>query len=350
VGHYAIGIALAVAYVAGTRWPVVAPDALPIALGYGFATNAFPCGDSRYSTGIEWMAFRLALLAVALLVGTLACQQSPRTASPSANAGNHSSRLVPTVPPSAPSAEASTSPASSSQQTAPVTTRITISTPATQYQLGTSLELRVEYKNVGGQVLRITEPQKTWELLLRVKSQSDERSAPFGRLFHTDYNGIERTVVEDAKIVTLAPGSTHAFTEDIGKRWLSLFEPGRCVVSVKDRKLNLESNELSLEIVLARVSISSLLDVLAQSSSPPDPHRSSSEDGITAQNREFAAEWVRRFYPELAVELPPPDPAAEARNQSSVRAARAFWQQNQEQPAVLKKIVELNRASSGAVR
>ena len=119
---------------------------------------------------------------------------------------------------------------------------------------------------------------------------------------------------------------------------------------MKDRNLNLDSNELPLEIVLAKESISSLLDVLAGSPSPPDPHRSSSEDGITAENREYAAEWVRKFYPDLAVELPPPDPAAEARNQASVRAARGFWQRNQDQPAMLKKIVELNRANSGAVR
>ena len=42
VGHYVIGIALAVAYVTGARWLGVAPDALLVALGYGFATSVFP--------------------------------------------------------------------------------------------------------------------------------------------------------------------------------------------------------------------------------------------------------------------------------------------------------------------
>ncbi len=42
VGHYAIGIALAVLYVAGAGWLGVSPDAFLVALGYGFATSVFP--------------------------------------------------------------------------------------------------------------------------------------------------------------------------------------------------------------------------------------------------------------------------------------------------------------------
>jgi hypothetical protein len=42
VGHYAIGIALAVLYVFGAGWLGVAPGVFLVALGYGFATCVFP--------------------------------------------------------------------------------------------------------------------------------------------------------------------------------------------------------------------------------------------------------------------------------------------------------------------
>ena len=42
VGHYAIGITLAVFYVIGAGWLGVSPDSFFAALGYGFATTVFP--------------------------------------------------------------------------------------------------------------------------------------------------------------------------------------------------------------------------------------------------------------------------------------------------------------------
>jgi hypothetical protein len=42
VGHYAIGIVLAVFYIAGAGWLGVSPDVFFAALGYGFATTVFP--------------------------------------------------------------------------------------------------------------------------------------------------------------------------------------------------------------------------------------------------------------------------------------------------------------------
>jgi hypothetical protein len=42
VGHYVIGIALAVLYFAWAGWLGVSPDAFLVALGYGFATSVFP--------------------------------------------------------------------------------------------------------------------------------------------------------------------------------------------------------------------------------------------------------------------------------------------------------------------
>lgn len=42
VGHYVIGIVLAVFYIAGAGWLSVSPDSFFAALGYGFATTVFP--------------------------------------------------------------------------------------------------------------------------------------------------------------------------------------------------------------------------------------------------------------------------------------------------------------------
>lgn len=42
IGHYAIGIGLAVVYVVGADWYAVSPEALHIALVYGIATCIFP--------------------------------------------------------------------------------------------------------------------------------------------------------------------------------------------------------------------------------------------------------------------------------------------------------------------
>ena len=42
IGHYVIGIALAVIYVEGARWLGVSPGVFLVALGYGSATCVFP--------------------------------------------------------------------------------------------------------------------------------------------------------------------------------------------------------------------------------------------------------------------------------------------------------------------
>jgi hypothetical protein len=293
-------------------------------------------------------AFRLALLLAGSMAISLACGRPTHAAfQPDPEpTQSRSSRPAPLPAMPATNSEPAPAPPSPSARTDPI--RITISTPETHYELGASIELRVRYVNAGDQVLRIVEPQKTWELLLRVATRGSERSAAFGRLFTTNYGGIERTVVQDAAHVTLVPGATYAFTEDIGQRWPSLFEPGPCVVSVMDRSAGIESNTLAIDVEVTPESISRMLDVLAQSPPPRDPHRTSSADGMAVRNQQFAAGWVRRFYPELTVEIPPGDSAAESRNRASVQAARAFWRQNWNQPAMRKQIVELNRAVSSA--
>ena len=58
IGHYVIGIALAVLYVAGAGWLGVSPDGLLVALGYGFATCVFPWFLLFPALGFGWFGLK----------------------------------------------------------------------------------------------------------------------------------------------------------------------------------------------------------------------------------------------------------------------------------------------------
>jgi hypothetical protein len=54
VGHYAIGIALAVLYVVGAGWLEISPSVFFVALGYGLATCVFPWFLVFPALGFGW--------------------------------------------------------------------------------------------------------------------------------------------------------------------------------------------------------------------------------------------------------------------------------------------------------
>ena len=54
IGHYAIGIALAVLYVVGAGWLDVSPGVFLVALGYGLATCVFPWFLVYPALGFGW--------------------------------------------------------------------------------------------------------------------------------------------------------------------------------------------------------------------------------------------------------------------------------------------------------
>lgn len=58
VGHYAIGIALAVLYVVGAGRLGVSPGVFLVALGYGFATCVFPWFLVYPALGFGWFGLR----------------------------------------------------------------------------------------------------------------------------------------------------------------------------------------------------------------------------------------------------------------------------------------------------
>lgn len=58
IGHYAIGIALAVVYVVGAEGLGVSPDRLFAAIGYGFATSVFPWFLVFPALGFGWLGLK----------------------------------------------------------------------------------------------------------------------------------------------------------------------------------------------------------------------------------------------------------------------------------------------------
>ena len=58
VGHFVIGIALAVAYVIGAGWLGVSPSGALPALGYGLATTVFPLFLVYPSLGFGWLGVK----------------------------------------------------------------------------------------------------------------------------------------------------------------------------------------------------------------------------------------------------------------------------------------------------
>ena len=58
VGHYAIGIALAVLYVVGAGWLGVSPGVFLVALAYGFATCVFPWFLVFPALGFGWFGLK----------------------------------------------------------------------------------------------------------------------------------------------------------------------------------------------------------------------------------------------------------------------------------------------------
>jgi hypothetical protein len=74
----------------------------------------------------------------------------------------------------------------------------------------------------------------------------------------------------------------------------------------------------------------------------------SSEDVKEPTLREFAARFIAAVRPGFELPVPSPDAQAETRKQAAIARARAWWDQHQDSPQVLSKLVELNKASPSA--
>lgn len=226
--------------------------------------------------------------------------------------------------------------------------QITVSTPETQYQLAHPLPLKVTYTNQGHSAVTMREPERTWEVALVVSlpgSGTLEGQAAFGKLFYTNYQGVERRSIEDANDVTLAPGQSYSFSEDIGSRWPHLLGPGKRQLKVIDRTVEpaLESNAVEVHLLIAPESVPPLLHLAEHSKGSNDPNAVSSEDTAALANREFAVKWLAEIHPGFTLRIPSPDAATEARNLAEVTRLREWWQRSQDDLELLNRIIELNR-------
>lgn len=291
-------------------------------------------------------------LAIAFSVLLAACQATPsagngkaptegrpnddviRTEAPSAQ------ELAPTVPPGQHAAPG--------PSTRTMAVSIHISLEETQFQCGHPIPLRVEFRNDGATATTFRQPERTWELALVVGAPGTE-PAPFGKTFVSNYGGVFRRSIEDADEITLAPGETYAFVEDVGTRWPHLFPPGARQLYLIDRRDSGEvvSNTVSAQILFAEEALPKLFELLERKL--PDPHAptKSSEEALVVTIRQFAADWIGKLVPGFQLDVTPSDAAAEARYQSSLAEARSYWEQHRGSPSVLAKIQEINRQAQG---
>ena len=213
---------------------------------------------------------------------------------------------------------------------------IIISTPSTRYEVAAPIPLTVTYVNHGPERVTFCEPAKTWEVQLAVRDQSDNETVEsFGRILLYRGEDHERTSLEPAEDITLDRGERHEFTSDIAERWIELFGPGTYLVRVLDKTDDAEtlaSNPLQLRIVFTPDSLSRLLDIAADTEA-------------TVDARQFAADWIRRFYGQITLHTQEPTAKQEAANQATIAKVRTWWQSNRQTREVQQKIIDINKAA-----
>lgn len=198
------------------------------------------------------------------------------------------------------------------------------------------------------------EPARTWELALFVWGPEGPRSVgaatAFGKIFYSNYNGVERRGVEDAAEVSLAPGATHAFVEDVGMRWPHLFGPGVHNLQVINRTdaREIESNVISIHVRFTEASMPKLFDLAERSLGDYSPSNHSSEAAMVVSARRFAAEWIAYMQPGFQLDPNAAGPAAEEMNSAAVAEARALWAHHQGDPEVTERMDLVNRPASQA--
>lgn len=281
----------------------------------------------------------------------LGCRATPNTSSNHSPEPSHSSLETHATSTDTPLASPPTLSGQATTTTNAMAISIHISLEAEQAQLGHPIPLRVEFKNEGSSAVTFLEPARTWELALQVgrpDGAPEGTAAPFGKIFYTNYNGLERRSVEDAAEVSLAPGETHYFLEDVGTRWPHLFGPGTHRLRVINRidPGEIASNVVSVQVLLAEASVPKLFEFAERSLGEHSSTNQSSEDGMVVATRRFAAEWIAYLLPGFELDPTAAGPEAEAKNHATVAEARAAWARQQRNPEMFEKIKLVNRRAS----
>jgi len=220
---------------------------------------------------------------------------------------------------------------------ADITKQISLSISDTNYAIGGSIPISVTYTNQGNNPISFRDPEKTWEVKLKViNHDAEENQVPFGRIFFYQGNGFERTTIEDADDIPLNPKQSHTFKIDAGNRWTELFSPGLSTLQVIDQSDDNEiiaSNTVKLHIVFSDNSFINLLSIIA--------NKNHSED-----SRIFALDWIKKIHTGFIFYIHEPTNVEELTNHKMIQDAQNWWQINQRTPDVLEKIAEINSVSS----
>jgi len=215
--------------------------------------------------------------------------------------------------------------------------QISLSISDTNHAVGGSIPISVTYTNQGNNPISFRDPEKTWEVKLKIINQNAEvNQAPFGRIFFYQGNGFERTTIEEADDISLNPKQSHTFKIDAGNRWAKLFSPGWSILQVIDQSDDNEiiaSNTAKLHIIFSDNSFINLLSIIA--------NKNHSED-----TRLFALDWIKKMYSDFIFYIHEPTNVEELSNHKMIQDAQNWWQINKRTPDVLNKIVEINKVSS----
>ncbi len=190
---------------------------------------------------------------------------------------------------------------------------IELAAPKRGFSLGGPIPIGVRYTNKAPVEIRFRDPQKTWEVQLRI----GDSDVPFGKIRRITDRGMVSWAKEPAEEIVVAPGSQHAFQYDAGKRWPERFAPGVNTLQVKDLTDDAEtvlSNPINVQVDLTAESFPAFVGLLESEESTPEA-------------KEFAERWVRRLHPEFTT------PAE----------ARSWWAQNGATPAMAATIAKINQ-------
>lgn len=180
----------------------------------------------------------------------------------------------------------------------------------------------------------LPDPAHTWETQLEFTDATGTVAVPLGTIRATHAAGRTRTIVEDAAVLTLAPGATHEFVIDAGARWPERFRPGTTVLRLKDLHSDPPtlSPPISIRVTFTDASFPHLL-ALAGADSVVDSGVDSGVDGVVDGGVEqvaFAVASIRRFLPTFEN-----TPAGRAH-------AAAWWATNKDKAAVRALVREIN--------
>ncbi len=186
--------------------------------------------------------------------------------------------------------------------------------PDTCYVIGDSIPLTITYINNSSGVIVFKQPEKVTEVGVSVTPKNKQpQGARFGRVIEKVVDEITtRRVVEKAEKITLKPGATYEFKEDIAARFPDILPPGNLIVQVFDKTSNeftILSNSIDVTINFTIESIPKLMNIISGS-------------GNESFRRRWAVDWLRKFKADFQPKIPLDDDTAEVKAEMESQVAR----------------------------